>query len=277
MYIDSNQTRYPIAVHSTNLKTKPTVNSHNDSIYKSSYHNGTHGFAKKSKVISNFSYSNKLLKFQKKKIGFPFPQLSRKRTRHLKPHRSPKNYRACVKCPKEIILTAHQELDGVLVETPAPLSCKTNLPFSHNLFRIETLFGPDFGPFVLPRGRHSIVGKIRNVETGLVERSCLLKYNVIVPRCEGLPKVTNIKLKMVCTAHNVWGSKCAFSCKNHDEYVSHHEPLVCNEDLEWVGHEPHCVLNDIGKNGFSNLFMKLKKSIFFRPFFAHRFCIVANN
>lgn len=147
--------------------------------------------------------------------------------------------RFCVRCPKPIMAVARVGLDGVLVDPPPPRSCKTHLPFSEHLFKIETLFGPDI-PFVLPKGRHSLHAKIRNVETGLIIRSCVLKYNVIVPHCNGYPNLKNKNLTMSCTAATIWGSKCAFGCKNEGEYITHREPMVCSENLEWVGEEPDC-------------------------------------
>lgn len=148
--------------------------------------------------------------------------------------------RTCVRCPREIIAVARDGLDGILVEPPAPLACKTNLPFTSKLFKIETLFGPEL-PFVLPEGKHKIIGKIRNIETGLIVRSCLLRYNVIVRRCSHLPHVKSEHLKMSCTAGTIWGSKCAFQCKDHGTHLSHREPLVCNDNLEWQGHVPECI------------------------------------
>lgn len=148
--------------------------------------------------------------------------------------------RTCVKCPREIVTTARPELDGILVELPAPLSCRTNLPFTSNLYRIETLFGPNL-PFILPEGKHRIIGKIRNVESGLIVRSCQLRYTVIVRRCKGFPRIKSKHLKMSCTAGKLWGSKCAFKCKNDRLFLSHREPFVCNDDLQWQGHEPKCL------------------------------------
>lgn len=152
----------------------------------------------------------------------------------------PRKNRTCVKCPHEIVAIAREGLDGILVEPPAPLSCKTNLPFTSNLYRIETLFGPDL-PFLLPEGKHRVIGKIRNIETGLIVRSCLLRYHVIVRRCKGYPLVKSKQLKMSCTAGTVLGSKCAFKCKNEQKDLSHRRPMVCNESLQWEGHEPKCL------------------------------------
>lgn len=155
-------------------------------------------------------------------------------------------HRTCVKCPGLITAIAREGLDGILMNPPAPLACKTSLPFADNLYKVETLFGPDL-PFVLPQGNHQMIGKIRNVETGLVVRSCLLKYNVIVSRCRGLPHIKNKNLRMSCTAGAIWGSKCAFECRNKAKHLSHREPLVCSEGLQWVGEEPECI-SDNGEN-----------------------------
>lgn len=195
----------------------------------------------------------------------------------LKPHNKKRDpnrpRRPCVRCPGEITAIARKGLDGILlsifdkififfcdemhlffqtnrkyffkqVEPPAPLSCKTNLPFARNLYRIETLFGSDFS-FVLPEGKHTLTAKVRNVESGLIVRSCLLKYHVIVRRCEEFPRLKNRNLKVSCTAGTVWGSQCAFECKKEGESLNHREPIVCNEDLEWFGDQPKCV-SDIG-------------------------------
>lgn len=94
---------------------------------------------------------------------------------------------------------------------------------------------------MLPQGRHGFIAKIRNVESGLIIRSCHLKYNVIVRHCHGLPQLKNKNVKLSCTAGKIWGSKCAFECKNVEENLSHYEPIVCNDDLEWEGQEPECV------------------------------------
>lgn len=102
------------------------------------------------------------------------------------------------------------------------------------------MFGPDL-PFVLPQGKHTFIAKIRNVESGLIIRSCHLKYNVIVRRCHGFPRLKNKNVKMSCTAGTIWGSECAFQCKTEEEILSHYEPVVCNDDLEWIGQEPECV------------------------------------
>lgn len=148
--------------------------------------------------------------------------------------------RTCVKCPREIAATANEGLDGILVELPAPLACRTNLPFTANLYRIETLFGTN-SPFILPEGRHRIMGRIRNVESGLIVRTCQLRYTVAVRRCKGLPKLKSKQLRISCTAGALWGSKCAFKCRDERLFLSHRDPIVCNDDLQWQGHKPECV------------------------------------
>lgn len=161
-----------------------------------------------------------------------------------RPSKTGKHRRQCVRCPGTINAIARKGFDGILVEMPAPLSCKTNLPFAHHLYQIETLFGPELS-FGLPHGQHSFIGKIRNVETGLVVRSCRLKYNVIVRRCERFPQLKRQNVRMLCTAQNIWGSECAFECKNETDTLSHHEPIVCDDNLKWIGEEPECIA-DIG-------------------------------
>lgn len=172
--------------------------------------------------------------------------LKQKRYHRLKvrysddPH-SIKMNQTCVKCPREIVTTTLAERDGIIVDLPAPLACRTNLPFVSSLYRIETLFGPNAQPFILPEGRHRFIGKIRNVETGLIERSCQLRYNVVVRRCNGFPIIQNKQLKMSCTAGKLLGSKCAFKCRDEHLFLSHREPIVCDDDLQWHGVEPQCV------------------------------------
>lgn len=159
----------------------------------------------------------------------------------MQPHENTiaRRNRPCIRCPREITEYAKEGFDGVLVDPPAPLSCKTNLPFSRDLYRTETLFGPQI-KFVLPQGRHSLIAKIRDVETGIIVGSCHLKYNIIVQRCK-FPRLKSRKLAMFCTAETVWGSKCAFECKRNNDYLTHHETIDCNEKLEWSGTQPRCV------------------------------------
>lgn len=150
-----------------------------------------------------------------------------------------KKGRVCLRCPQLITAVANEGLDGILLASPKVRSCKTNLPYSSKLYQIETLFGQEMS-IVLPQGRHKLQANIRNIETGLIVHSCILKYNVIVRRCKGYPNVKNKNLTLSCTAGTLWGSECVFSCKNKDEYLSHHEPMFCNENAEWVGKEPTC-------------------------------------
>lgn len=177
------------------------------------------------------------------------------KVRHSDDQHSVKKHRTCVKCPHEIVTVAGAGLDGILVELPAPLSCRTNLPFTSNLYRIETLFGPDL-PFILPEGKHRIIGKIRNVETGLIVRSCQLRYTIHVRRCKGFPRINNNHLRMSCTAGILWGSKCAFKCKDEHLFLSHRESIMCNDDLQWQGHEPNCVEYDTYGKGFYGSFYR---------------------
>lgn len=207
-------------------------------------------------VSSNFFLFEQRKKYQRLRARHSGSQHAKKR-------------QTCVRCPSEIVAVARYGLDGILVQPPAPLACKTSLPFDLKLFQIETLFGPDL-PFVLPEGKHTIIGKIRNIETGLIVRSCLLKYNVIVRRCNRLPHVKNKHLKMACTAGTILGSKCAFQCRNnHGTHLSHNNPIVCNENLQWDGHEPECINDNFmfmklfSKNISIYLFTVQEKNIFF--------------
>lgn len=159
----------------------------------------------------------------------------------MSPHEiySSKQRQPCVKCPREITAIAPEGFDGVYVDPPKPLSCKTNLPFARDLYQMETLFGPEL-PFVLPPGRHSLFVKIRDLDAGLIVGSCHLKYHVIVRRCKH-PRLKHRKMSMFCTAGNVWGSKCAFQCKREHDILTHHESIVCNEDSQWTGQIPTCI------------------------------------
>lgn len=138
---------------------------------------------------------------------------------------------------------AREGLDGILVNPlwSSHLCPVYNLPFSRDLYHTETLFGPELS-FVLPHGKHTLIAKIRDLETGLIVHTCHLKYNVIVLRCQ-FPHVKTRHLRMFCTAGSTWGSKCAFECKIKGTHLSHNKPIICNENLEWAGHEPQCVHN----------------------------------
>lgn len=153
--------------------------------------------------------------------------------------------KVCVKCPAEIRSVARQGMDGVMVEPPAPVSCATNLPFSSDLYRIETLFGARF-MFVLPHGRHTLFAKIRNMRNGLVEATCPLRYDVVVKRCPRY-RQRNPNVRMICSAGPIWGSSCTFACRNTRAQLSHQEPVICNENSEWIGQEPNC-MRMIGMN-----------------------------
>lgn len=125
------------------------------------------------------------------------------------------------------------------MEPPAPISCTTNLPFSRDLYQIETLFGSQY-QFVLPHGRHTLFGKIRNMETGLIEQTCPLKFNVVVRRCQRyIQKGTD--MKMICSSGTIWGSSCSFECTNPNLELNHQDPVICGDSLDWIGLEPECI------------------------------------
>lgn len=130
-------------------------------------------------------------------------------------------------------------MDGILFEPPAPISCTTNLPFSRDLYQIETLFGSQYR-FVLPHGRHTLFGKIRNMESGLVEQTCPLKFNVVVRRCQRYIQKSP-DMKMSCSSGTIWGSSCSFDCMNPNLELNHHEPMMCGDTLDWIGEEPECI------------------------------------
>lgn len=74
-----------------------------------------------------------------------------------------------------------------------------------------------------------------------IEHVCNLKYKIIVRSCGPyVPMNENIKVK--CDSADIWGSKCVFSCKNNG-ILTHKEPMVCNDNLEWHGPaEPECIV-----------------------------------
>jgi hypothetical protein len=40
---------------------------------------------------------------------------------------------------------------------------------------------------------------------------------------------------------DLWGSRCTFSCRNNG-ILTHREPVVCNDNLQWQGTEPDCII-----------------------------------
>ena len=142
----------------------------------------------------------------------------------------------CVRCPQEKTVIAQKRLDGVLIEPPAATSCVDNKPFSQAQYQVQTLF--DQYMFILPEGNHKFIAKIFNMLTKEEEKLCSLKYKVIVRQCAPY-RMKNTKLRIKCDLGNIWGSICTFSCKNKG-IVSHQIPVICDDDLEWTGHEPTC-------------------------------------
>ncbi|KAG5684867.1 hypothetical protein PVAND_014077 [Polypedilum vanderplanki] len=144
----------------------------------------------------------------------------------------------CVKCPPEKILIAKRGLDGVQVEIPQLTTCNDR-PISRSLYELETLFSKKHH-FILPRGQHSFIAQVVNKKNYSVEHVCTLKYKIIVRTCPPFI-LKNENVKMKCDISNVWGSKCTFSCKNNNGILSHKEPIVCNDNLQWHGTEPDCI------------------------------------
>lgn len=144
----------------------------------------------------------------------------------------------CIKCPPEKILIAKRGLDGVLVETPPLTSCNEK-PISKSLYELETLFSKKHH-FILPRGSHSFIGQIVSKKNYTIEHVCNLKFKIIVRSCGTyIPQNEGIKVK--CDLADIWGSKCTFSCKNNG-ILTHREPIVCNDNLQWQGVEPDCII-----------------------------------
>lgn len=145
----------------------------------------------------------------------------------------------CVRCPTEKVLIAERGLDGVMIEPPRLISCRNRL-VSNSAYQLETLFGKDFN-FLLPHGAHSLHGRIRNKRSGRHEKTCLLRYKVVVQQCgRYYPQNPNVRVK--CDIGSIWGSKCFFVCKKGR--LSHRRPIVCSDELKWEGDEPECVIDD---------------------------------
>lgn len=143
----------------------------------------------------------------------------------------------CLKCPVERILIAKRGVDGVLVDTPELATC-SDRPVSKSLFDLETLFSSKHN-FILPRGTHTFIGQVINKKNYTVEHVCLLKFKIIVRTCGPfLPQ--NLNVKVNCDLADIWGSRCTFSCRNNG-ILSHREPIVCNDNLQWQGSEPECI------------------------------------
>lgn len=100
--------------------------------------------------------------------------------------------------------------------------------------------------FILPEGSHSLYAKIINKKTGLEEKSCQLKYKVIIRQCQPY-RLRNRQLKVKCDLGTIWGSKCTFSCRNPAAVLSHMNPAVCDDNLEWFGEEPTCRTHNYNK------------------------------
>jgi hypothetical protein len=155
---------------------------------------------------------------------------------HLKPFfRTGKH---CIKCPPEKILIAKRGLDGVLIDLPQLTNCNDQ-PISKSLYGLESLFSHKHS-FILPKGHHSFIGQIISKKNYTVEHICHLKYKIIVRSCGPyVPQNEGIKVK--CDMGDIWGSKCTFFCKNNG-ILTHREPIFCNDNLQWVGSEPSCIM-----------------------------------
>ncbi|XP_058829262.1 uncharacterized protein LOC131688769 [Topomyia yanbarensis] len=152
----------------------------------------------------------------------------------------------CIKCPAEKTAIARKGLDGVLIEPPMLTTCR-NQPISRDLYELETLFGAKFN-FILPHsnggGPFSFLAKIVNKRSGKSILTCELRYKVIVKQC-GRYHPKSKDLKVACDLGHIWGSKCAFHCRN-DGFLSKQDAYVeCSEDQTWEGDEPYCVYNDV--------------------------------
>lgn len=141
-------------------------------------------------------------------------------------------------------MIAERRLDGAVIRPPLAISCASKRQFSTKLYQIETLFNAK-SIIVLPEGYHSLMGRIRNVRTDRIVRTCLLKYEIIVRRCRQPYRVKNSHLHAICSHGTLWGSKCHFKCFNGGQ-VSHDDSVVCEDDSEWHGDEPECIYNANG-------------------------------
>jgi hypothetical protein len=144
----------------------------------------------------------------------------------------------CIKCPPEKILIAKRGLDGVLVDLPQLTNCNDQ-PISKSLYELESLFSHKHS-FILPKGHHSFMGQIVSKKNYTVEHICHLKYKIIVRTCGPfIPQNEGVKVK--CDIGDIWGSKCTFFCKNNG-ILTHREPVYCNDNLQWIGTEPSCIM-----------------------------------
>lgn len=124
------------------------------------------------------------------------------------------------------------------MDIPQLTTCNDR-PISRSLFELETLFSKKHH-FILPRGSHSFIGQIVNKKNFSVEHVCNLKFKIIVRNCGPfIPQNENVRVK--CDAADLWGSKCTFSCKNNG-ILTHKEPVFCNDNLQWHGNEPACIV-----------------------------------
>lgn len=144
----------------------------------------------------------------------------------------------CIKCPVERIMIAKRGVDGVLVDIPQLTTCNDR-PIAKTIYDLETLFSNKHH-FILPRGSHTFIGQVISKKNYTVEHICLLKYKIIVRVCGPfIPQNENVKVK--CDMADIWGSRCTFSCRNNG-ILTHREPVVCNDNLQWQGAEPECII-----------------------------------
>jgi hypothetical protein len=133
----------------------------------------------------------------------------------------------------------------VHVDIPQLTTCNDR-PISRSVYELETLFSKKHH-FILPRGSHSFIAQIVNKKNYSVEHVCNLKYKIIVRTCGPfIPQNENVKVK--CDAADLWGSKCTFSCKNNNGILTHKEAVICNDNLQWHGAEPDCIVQHSNDN-----------------------------
>lgn len=160
----------------------------------------------------------------------------------------------CFKCPSEQLFIAPKGTDAVIIKNLPVITNCHNQALSRDHYKLKALAGDT--PFLLPAGSHSFLAQIVNKQTEVVEQLCTLKYRVMVHRC---PTYTpqNKGLRIKCASENLWGSSCAFTCRDGG-YMSQPGQVLCNDHLEWSGEEPYCHYH--GKiRGLSWLWKSLSK------------------
>lgn len=121
-----------------------------------------------------------------------------------------------------------------------PIACSSGLPYSSNLYHIETLFSSIGNSIILTEGSHELFARIRNSRTGNLIRTCYLKYEIIVIRCKPFVPLSE-NVQAICSLGDLWGSECRFRCKNNMELYGR-ESVTCEDSGVWSGAQPECFI-----------------------------------